>query len=160
MKNELVSLLSIILGLIIIAFPMLGVISISAIIGLSILLMSILLLIVGISIIDYNTSGAILDISLGIIMLILSLGIIFNPSLFAFLTAITLYLAGIFLIVIGLVALINNRSSKFGFWIGISGIVLGLLYIIVGSYISNPLILGSLIGLWLLITGIFKFLDR
>lgn len=160
MKNELVSLLSIILGLIIIAFPMLGVISISAIIGLSILLMSILLLIVGISIIDYNTSGAILDISLGIIMLILSLGIIFNPSLFAFLTAITLYLAGIFLIVIGLVALINNRSSKFGFWIGISGIVLGLLYIIVGSYISNPLILGSLIGVWLLITGVFKFLDR
>ena len=158
MKTEFVSLLAIILGIIIIAFPILGVIETSAIIGLSILLIAIYLLVVGVSIMDYNTSGSILDLFLGIVMLILSLGIVFNPSLFSFLAEITLYLAGIFLIIVGVVALINNRSSKYGFWIGIAGIVLGVLYIILGSYITNTIILGSLIGIWLIISSVLMSL--
>ena len=45
MKNKFVSLLSIILGIIIIAFPMIGVIGTSSLIGLSVLLISIYLLV-------------------------------------------------------------------------------------------------------------------
>ena len=44
MKNKFVSLLAIILGIIIIAFPMIGVIGTSSLIGLSVLLISIYLL--------------------------------------------------------------------------------------------------------------------
>lgn len=160
MKTKFISLLAIILGLIIIIFPMMGAISISALIGLSVLLMSIYLLVVGVSIIDYNTSGAILDLLLGIILLLLSVSLIFNPSLLGFLAEITLYLAGIMLIVVSLISLINNRSSRYGFYIGIAGVVLGLLYIIIGTYISNPIILGTLIGIWLVLNGIFKLMDR
>lgn len=159
MKTKFISLLAIILGLIIIIFPMMGAISVSALIGLSVLLMSIYLLVVGVSIIDYNTSGAILDLLLGIILLLLSVSLIFNPSLLGFLAEITLYLAGIMLIVVGLVSLINNRQSRYGFYIGIAGVVLGLLYIIIGTYISNPIILGTLIGIWLVISGILNLLD-
>ena len=108
---------------------------------------------------DYNTSGAIIDLIIGIILLFLSIGLIFNPSLFTFLAEISLYLAGIVLIIVGVVALLNNRNFRFGLYIGISGILLGLLYIIIGSYISNPVILGTLIGLWLIITGILKIID-
>ncbi len=160
MKTKFISLLAIILGLIIIIFPMMGTIGVSALIGLSVLLMSIYLLVVGVSIIDYNTSGAILDLLLGIILLLLSVSLIFNPSLLGFLAEITLYLAGIMLIVVALISLINNRNSRYGFYIGIAGVVLGLLYIIIGSYISNPVILGTLIGIWLVLSGIFKLMDR
>lgn len=159
MKNKFVSLLGIILGIIIIAFPMIGVIGTSSLIGLSVLLISIYLLVAGVAIIDYNKFGAIIDLILGIILLFLSLGLIFNPNLFAFLAEISLYLAGIVLIIVGVVALVNNRHARFGFYIGVSGIILGLLYIIVGTYVADPIILGTLIGLWLVITGVLKIID-
>lgn len=160
MKTKFVSLLAIILGLIIIIFPTMGFIGVNSLIGLSVLLMSIYLLNDGVSIIDYNGTGAILDLILGIILLFLSISLIFNPALLGFLAEITLYLSGIMLIIVSLVSLINNRSSRYGFYVGIIGIVLGVLYIIIGTYISNPIILGTLIGIWLVINGILKLLDR
>ena len=160
MKTKFISLLAILLGLIIIAFPIMGVIGVSSLIGLSVLLMSVYLLVVGVSIIDYNTSGAIIDLFLGIVLLLLSICLIFNPALIGFLTEISLYLAGIMLIVVGLVSLINNRTSRYGFYIGIAGVVLGLLYIIIGTYLADPIVLGTLIGIWLVVSGILKLMDR
>ena len=136
MKNKIVSLLAIILGIMIISFPILGVVSTSAILGLSVLFISIYALLTGISITDYNTPGSIIDIVLGVILLIISIGIIFNPALFGFLAVITLYLAGIILIIAGVVSLINNRNSKYGFYIGIAGIILGVCYIIIGTSLN------------------------
>lgn len=159
MKNKIVSLLAIIFGIMIISFPIIGVISVSAILGLSVLFIAIFALVLGISIIDYNTSGAILDMILGVILLIISIGLIFNPALFGFLAEITLYLAGIILIIAGVVSLINNRNSRYGFYIGIAGIILGVCYIIIGTYIANPIILGTLIGIWLVISGVLRLIN-
>lgn len=159
MKSKFISILAMILGLIIIIFPVMGIIGVSDLIGLSILLISIYLLVVGVAIIDYNKSGAIIDLILGIVLLFLSICLIFNAGLFGFLAQITLYLAGIMLIVVGVVSLINNRQSRYGFYIGIAGVVLGLVYIVVGTYVANPVILGTLIGAWLVISGILRLLD-
>lgn len=159
-KQTTISIIAIILGILIIAFPMLGVIAASDILGLSVLLLSIFLLANGVSEVEYNTTRGLINTILGIIMLIISLGLIFNPSIFAFLTALTIYLAGIFLIIIGLIIIVGNRDNKYGFWMGILGIVLGVIYIILGTYIKNPLVLGSLIGIWLLVTGILNLLDN
>lgn len=159
MKDKIVSLLSIIFGIMIIAFPLLGVVTPSAIIGLSVLFISIYSLMMGISIIDYNKYGAITDLVLGVVLLLVSIGLIFDPAMFSFLAGISLYLAGIILIIAGLVSLINNRSSKYGFYTGIIGIILGVCYIIIGSYISDPFILGALIGLWLIISGAMRLLN-
>lgn len=159
MKTKFISILAIIFGLIIIIFPVMGLIQTGALIGLSLLLISIYLLVVGVAIIDYNKSGAILDLILGVALLILSICLIFNVSLIGFLAQITLYLAGIALIAVGLVSLVNNRQSRYGFYIGIAGVVLGLLYIIIGTYVADPIILGTLIGLWLIISGILKLMD-
>ena len=159
MKKNIVSLLAIIFGIMIISFPILGVISTNAIIGLSVLFISIYALIMGISIIDYNTYGSIIDLALGVVLLIISIGLIFNPALFGFLAEITLYLAGIILIIAGVVSLVNNRTSKFGFYVGIAGIILGVCYIIIGTYVANPIILGTLIGIWLVLSGILRLLD-
>ena len=83
---------------------------------------------------------------------------IFNPTLIGFLTEISLYLGGIILIIGGVVSLINNRTSKNGFYIGIAGIILGVIYIIVGTYVANPIILGTLIGIWLVISGVMRLI--
>ena len=160
MKSESISIITIILGLIIITFPILGIIGTGAIIGVSLLLMSIYLLVVGVSDIDYNKTRSIINITLGIITLIISLGIMFNPNLFSFLAGITLYLAGLFLIIIGVVTLIGNRENQYGFYGGIIGIILGVIYIIIGTYASDPFILGTLIGIWLLITGILNLINK
>ena len=159
-KQTTISIIAIILGIITIAFPLFGVIAASDILGLSVLLLAIFLLTNGVSEVDYNTTRGLLNIILGIVMLIISLGLIFNPSIFAFLTALTIYLAGIFLIIIGLIVIVGNRDNKYGFWIGIFGIVLGVIYIIIGTYIRNPIILGSLIGIWLVVTGVLNLLDN
>ena len=158
-KQTTISIIAIILGIITIAFPMLGIIAAADILGLSVLLLSIFLLTNGVSEVEYNTTRGLLNTVLGIVMLIISLGLIFNPSIFAFLTALTIYLAGIFLIIIGLIVIVGNRDNKYGFWMGILGIVLGVIYIIIGTYINNPIILGSLIGIWLLVTGVLNLLD-
>ena len=159
-KQTTISIIAIILGIITIAFPLFGVIAASDILGLSVLLLAIFLLTNGVSEVDYNTTRGLLNIILGIVMLIISIGLIFNPSIFAFLTALTIYLAGIFLIIIGLIIIVGNRDNKYGFWIGIFGIVLGVIYIIIGTYIRNPIILGSLIGIWLVVTGVLNLLDN
>lgn len=159
MKSKFISLLAILLGLMIIIFPVMGVIGVSELIGLSILLISIYLLVVGVSIIDYNKSGAILDLILGMILLFLSISLIFNFAILGFLSEITLYLAGIMLIIVGVVSLLNNRQSRYGFYIGIAGVVLGLLYIVIGTYVRNPIVLGTLIGIWLVISGILRLMD-
>ena len=159
-KQTTISIIAIILGILIIAFPMLGVITAADILGLSVLLLAIFLLANGVSEVEYNTTRGLINTILGILMLIISLGLIFNPSIFAFLTALTIYLAGIFLIIIGLIIIVGNRDNKYGFWMGILGIVLGVIYIILGTYIKNPLVLGSLIGIWLLVTGVLNLLDN
>lgn len=159
MKTKFISLLSIILGMLVIIFPVMGVIGISSLIGLSVLLISIYLLVLGVAIMDYNKRGSILDLALGLILLLLSISLIFDPALLGFLAEITLYLAGIILILVGLASLINNRTSRYGFYIGIIGVVLGLLYIIIGTFIANPIVLGSLIGIWLIASGILRLMD-
>ena len=158
-KQTTISIIAIILGIITIAFPLFGVIAASDILGLSVLLLAIFLLTNGVSEVDYNTTRGLLNIILGIVMLIISLGLIFNPRIFAFLTALTIYLAGIFLIIIGLIVIVGNRDNKYGFWMGILGILLGVIYIIIGTYINNPIVLGSLIGIWLLVTGVLNLLN-
>ena len=88
-RNTVISVIAIILGLIIIAFPLVGVIASADILGLSVLLLAIFLLSNGIAEVDYNQTRGLLNIVLGIIMLVVSLGLIFNPTIFAFLTALT-----------------------------------------------------------------------
>ena len=122
MKTKFVSLLAVFLGLIIIVFPLMGVIGASSLIGLSALLMSIYLLVTGITIIDYNSRGAILDLVLGLLLLFVSICLIFNPALLGFLTEISMYFAGIMLVIVAVASLINNRNSRYGFYIGIIGI--------------------------------------
>ena len=159
MKKQVISLLAIILGILILIFPMVGIIVVDAIIGVAVLLMSIFLLVSGISEIDYSPTKSIVTLIMGVIILILSLILLFNPNIFEFLASMAVYLAGILLIIVGLITLIGNRDNKFGFWSGVIAVVLGVIYIIIGIY-AHPIVLGALIGIWLVTTGILRFIDN
>jgi len=124
----------IILGLIVLAFPLLGLIPLSLITGFIVLILGIGLLLSGIMEMGESAGLGILEIILGIVALILGIGFIFNPGLFGWLA---------------------------GFIVWIVGLIIGLLYVIIGNlFKDNPALLGVLIGLWLLITGIMMLVMK
>ena len=151
MQTKTSGLILIILGLIIIAFPILGILPFSLLLGISLLFLGIGLLIAGIIEIRASSSMGIVELILGIIAVVLGVGFIINPGLFSFLVALLIYIAGIFLIIMGIMAFFARIRNK---WVSIVPIILGLIYIFIGSIVANPFYLGALIGLWLLITGI------
>lgn len=159
MKNWLAGILAIILGLIVIAFPFLTTVTVSIFAGLLVLMIAIWLFIVGISELGESRTSSILNLILGVIAFILGIGLIVNPELFSIIAGITLYLAGFFLIITGIIALLGGMERKYA-WSGVLGIVLGIIYIILGAFAFNPVNLGILIGLWLIITGIFKMFEE
>lgn len=157
MRNAIMGILAIILGILVIAFPVVGVVAASFIAGFAVIMLAIWFLIAGVSEMYVSRLVGILYLILGIIALIIGFGLIFNPALFAFLTGVVLYLAGVLMIIAGIIALLGGMEAKYRVWGGVLGIVLGIVYIILGSYAFNPIYLGFLIGIWLLLTGIFSF---
>ena len=159
LKNEVISVIAILLGFITLMFPILGIISAGDILGLSVLLLSIFLLVYGSANMEYEKLKSVCYIILGIIMLFLAISMIFNPLLISFLIAISVYLSGLLLILIGIIVIITARDNHYNFWTGIIGVLMGALYIVLATYIENPIILGSLIGIWLIIAGVFNLLN-
>jgi membrane protein HdeD len=143
----------IILGLIVLAFPLLGVVPAAVLTGFLVLILGLGLLFGGIMEMGESAGLGILEIILGIIALVLGIGFIFNPSLFSFVAGLIVYIVGLFLIIVGIVGIITKAGNSR--WNGVIALIIGLLYVAVGTlFASNPIYLGILIGLWLLIMGI------
>jgi membrane protein HdeD len=158
MQKNVTALILIILGLIVIAFPLLGLVPIAVISGFIVLFLGIGLLIGGIMEMGESAGLGILEIILGIIALILGVGFIVNPGLFSWLVGFIVWIVGLFLVIAGIVGVISKTGGSR--WNGVIAIIIGLLYIVVGTLIKNPVILGVLIGLWLLITGILMLMAK
>ena len=149
----------IILGLIVLAFPALGYVPAAFITGFIVLFLGLGLLISGIMELGESAGLGILEIILGIIALVLGIGFIINPGLFTWVLGFIVYIVGIFLIIAGIVGVITKSDNSR--WNGVVALIIGLLYIIVGSlFASQPLYLGILIGLWLLIMGILLLFSK
>lgn len=157
MRNSMMGILAIILGLIVMAFPVAGVVAASFIAGFAVIMLAIWFLIAGVAEIHDSTLVGILYVILGIIALIIGFGLVFNPTLFAFLTGFVLYLAGILMIIAGVIGLLGGLEAKYRVWGGVLGIILGIIYIILGTLAFDPIYLGFIIGIWLFLTGIFSF---
>ena len=155
-RNTLLSILSVLLGLIIIVFPFAGVMGAAVIIGVSIILLGLILVLFAYSSL-YESKVNIFTLAFGIILFIFGILLFVFPELFVFLVSLLTYIAGIFFIVIGIINIISNRNQMFTYS-GISSLILGVIYLIVAFFISDPNILGILIGLWLLIGGILNLL--
>ncbi len=152
------AIILIILGLIVLAFPLLGVIPFSVLTGVAVLFLGLGLLFMGAAAIGESMVMGIVELILGFLALILGLGFVFNPALFSFVAALFVFIAGIFLVIAGIVAIASKTLGNR--WTGIVALVLGIIYIIVAAFIKDPLYLGILIGLWLLITGIIMLFQK
>jgi uncharacterized membrane protein HdeD (DUF308 family) len=152
------ALVLIVLGLIIIAFPVLGVIPFGVLTGLAVLFLGVGLIAAGLTTLDDNRGLGIVELTLGVLAIILGIGFIFNPTLFSFVAAVFVFIAGLFLIISGIVALSTRVGGNI--WTGLIAIILGIIYLLVAVFIANPFYLGLLIGLWLLITGILMLFQK
>lgn len=152
------ALVLIVLGVIIIAFPVLGVVPFAVLTGLAVLFLGVGLIAAGLTTLDENRGMGAVELTLGVLAIILGIGFIFDPSLFSFVAAIFVFIAGLFLIVSGIVALSTRVGGNL--WTGLIAIILGIVYLLVAVFIANPFYLGLLIGLWLLITGIMMLFQK
>lgn len=149
----------IILGIIVMAFPLIGVVPAAVITGFLVLVLGLGLLFSGIVEMGDSAGLGILEVLLGIIALVLGIGFIFNPGLFSFVAGLIVYIVGIFLIIVGIIGVITKAGDSR--WNGVVALIIGLLYVIVGTlFASNPVYLGILIGLWLLIMGIMMLFSN
>lgn len=158
MQKNATALIMIVLGLIILIFPMLGLIPLSLITGFIVLILGLGLLISGINDMGESKSVGIAELILGIIALVLGIGFIFSPDLFSWLVGLIVWIVGILLIIAGIIGIFVNKGSFR--WNGVITLIIGIIYIIVGNLISDPRILGALIGLWLLVTGILMLVMK
>jgi cobalamin synthase len=61
------------------------------------------------------------------------------------------------MIIAGVIGLLGGLEAKYRVWGGVLGIILGIIYIILGTLAFDPIYLGFIIGIWLFLTGIFSF---
>ncbi len=158
MQRNVTALILIILGLIVLTLPILGLLPFSVITGFIVLIVGLGLLFGGIREISESTTLGILEVILGIIALILGIGFIVNPGLFSFVAGLLVWIVGLFLIIVGIIGIFTKAGDSR--WNGIISIIIGLIYVIVGTLISDPKILGALIGIWLLISGILMLITK
>ena len=146
------ALILIILGLIVIAFPVLGVIPVAVLSGFLVLMVGIGLILAGMSEMDEGLSLGIPLFILGIIALILGIGFIFNPALFTWLVGFVVWILGLILIITGIVRILSKSGDN---RCGLKDIIFGILILLIGLLlVSYPWLLGVLIGLWLITTGL------
>lgn len=154
-NNTLIGILAIILGLIIICFPLISVLTLSVLTGLGIIFLGIWFFIQSFHVWGKNLAAGIADLLLGVFAVFIGIAFLGNVHAFEFLTFLALYIVAFFLIVAGLMALFSGKDTK-SKGIGALGIIFGLLYLIVGVYVANPLFLSAIVGAFLLLAGIME----
>ena len=153
-SNVLTGILAIILGLFIFAFPFFSVFTLSVLTGFGIILIGIWLLAMAYESWATSKGISIAALILGIIGIIVGIGLFGSILAFSILVGMVIYIGGLFLIIAGIVALISGKGA--GRWSGLLGIILGILYLFIGLYALNPLYLAWLIGLFLILSGVFQ----
>jgi peptidoglycan/LPS O-acetylase OafA/YrhL len=115
------------------------------------------LLVTGLGEKKYDKPFWIVFTGLGVISLLAGIMFLLNLSSVASFGIWTYILTGIILILAGAMALLVGASgNKYKKWAGIIGILVGIIYFIVGYYAIDPLILGIIIGAGFLIYGILN----
>jgi uncharacterized membrane protein HdeD (DUF308 family) len=155
-RNALLGILAIILGILVMAFPLIGVFAASALAGVGILFLGIWLFAQSFESWESSKGISILLLLLGLIAIILGIGLFGNILAFSIFVSLWFYIGGLFLIISGIFSLFGGNTAAKG--VGGLGIVLGILYMILAMYAWDPFYLALLIGIWLIITGVFQLL--
>ena len=155
-NNVLLGILAIILGILVMAFPLFSVFTASVLAGFAIVFLGIWLLVQSFGIWGTSKGASIVYLILGLIAIVGGIGLFGSILAFSFLASFWLYFAGFFLIISGIMSFFTKEGTT-GKGVGGLGVILGILYVILGAYAWNPIYLAYLIGIWLIIDGIALF---
>lgn len=157
--NKGVGILSIILGLIFIIFPMFSAGLISVIVGLSLLFFGISALFMGFNMRhDLNIYPKVAMV-IGAISIILGFLFIFYIDAISFLVGIQFYLVGFIMIIFGITGLFS-KMTRFSKFTSIFILLMGVISIALATFaISQPIYIAIIIGIVLIIEGITFILD-
>lgn len=152
MNNKtLLGIIAIILGILIIIFPLASSFIFSIILGISFLFLGIYYLIEGYNFWNYSKAGSILYLIIGIISVILGLALMFSILGFDLFVGFYFYIIGFMLLISGIIRTISNGFKS----ISILSIILGILMIILGAFaMLDPLFVPIFVGISVIIEGI------
>jgi membrane protein HdeD len=153
MALKMHGLLAILFGLILLIFPELGLWTLTAILGFILIVIGLGLLVFGAFTYHASKASGAAFLVLGVLGLIAGIGLFGNVTAFAALAGLGLYLSGFVLIIAGLIHVFKPRT-RFSREVGLIGIILGIVYLILGSFAVDPRGLSVLMGIWLIIAGI------
>ena len=149
------AIMMIIIGIIALAFPTVPVATLGILLAVIVFLIAMVLLIKGILSFSDTKILAGSSIILAILCFVFCYELLFNPQLVSDLISILIYLFGLLIIIFGLIALIGGRFTIFSA-VGLSIILFGIITVLVGVFLKDPQILGGVIGVWLIISGILS----
>ena len=155
--NKMLSIITILIGLIFIIFPLFSANLISILIGASILIFGVSLAYTGI--ISKDISGAFSSVAaiFGVVMIILGLAFIFGTNALSFLVGLQFYLVGFMLIVVAILGLLAGSDiNRMG---SVISLVLGIVVLFIAAFAaSNPELITIILGIALIAYGVSGYL--
>lgn len=155
-KNVLMGIIAIILGIVVIAFPYISIVTFSVLAGIGILILGMWFLLTTFIVWEDSKAASIAYLILGLIAIVAGIGMMGNITAFSFLASFIIYLAGFYLLFSGILTLFTGTDTV-GKGIGGIGVILGITYLIIGIFALNPYYLALIIGIWLIFDGIGLF---
>ncbi len=154
-RNVFIGILAILLGLIVIIFPLVSDYTLSLLAGLGIIFLGFWLIFQGYKSWSKNLAAGVASLILAFFAIALGIVFIGNIAALSFITFLAIYIVGFFLIITGLTSLFSESGIK-AKGIGALGVIFGLLFMIMGVYVGNPLFLAIILGAFLIIAGIME----
>lgn len=153
----MVGLVAIILGILVIVFPLFSLLTASIIAGLGIVFLGIWILATSLDLADKDFLRSFILLLIGISGVMLGIGIIGRIAAFELLISLSMYIAGVYLIISGILSIFDHRYTK-ARGLGGLGIILGFLVMILSFLTWNLYHLAVLIGLGLILYGLAQFI--
>ena len=156
-SNKILAIISIIIGLIFIIFPIFSANLISILIGAAVLIFGLGLAYTGIIAKDISPAISTVSAIFGIVMIILGLAFIFGTNAISFLVGLQFYIVGFMLIIASIIGLIGGAEiNKTG---SIIGLILGIVILFIAVFAANnPILITIILGIALIAHGIVGYL--
>ncbi len=146
-------LLTLILGILVLVFPFAGVFAVSILVGFGILFLGVILLFQGAGIWGDNKLISALLLIIGLIAVLVGLDIFGNIYALSFIIGISYYLAGFFMIIMGILGFFT-RDAEAHRGSSLLMVFMGIINIILGLFAMDPYFLAIIIGITLIIDGV------
>ena len=156
-SSKIMSLITILIGLIFIIFPIFSANLISILIGASVFIFGLILAYAGV--ISKDIDGGISSIAaiFGIVMIILGLAFIFGTNAISFLVGLQFYIVGFMLIITSLIGIFGGFTINKT--VSIISLVLGILVLFIAVFAANnPVLITIILGIVLIAYGISGYL--